>query len=298
VTAATTARPAKVWRPTRWELETLRAGKAFRDANPSATPEGRSEDAALDGWLARAEAAYASTGAAVDTTQDAGELPTGPTGGGSGASNYSQPADGPTGGQLSYLASLARDLGRELETPRDKRHASRIIDAAKAELARRPAAARPVRPATEGQINYLRALVAERDTPVDPECADRITAEVTGFELASRLIEQYKAMPRRAAAVPTHGIREGRYGFTPDGGTTTEFYRVTRTGRIKVWTAGGEWPYNGKLNAALTWVKDNQRDAAILFGRLTETCGRCGRDLSDDDSRARGLGPDCAKKAW
>jgi hypothetical protein len=62
------------WKPTRWELDRLRDGKAHRDANPSTTPEGHAEDAALDAWLVIAEAAYAETGARPETGQDVGEV--------------------------------------------------------------------------------------------------------------------------------------------------------------------------------------------------------------------------------
>jgi hypothetical protein len=32
------------------------------------------------------------------------------------------------------------------------------------------------------------------------------------------------------------------------------------------------------------------------YGRHFHRCGRCGSPLSDRDSKARGLGPDCARK--
>jgi len=289
--------PAKTWKPTRWELNTLRAGKAYRDAHPSTTPEGLAEDAALDAWLARAEAAYAATGAAVDTTADAGELTTGRTGGGSGMSNYGAPRNAPSEAQLRFIASLYRDLGMEpAKDPATKRDASLVIDTLKRELEKRRAqgsapAARPERKATERQQEYLADLLNERAHGY----GDLDPAEVS-FTRASELITELKAAPRAQRAA--HGIREGRYAYTTDGGATADHYRVTRDGKIVVWTAGGEWPYTGKgLNEGLTWIKANPREAAALFGQLTETCGRCGRDLSDDDSRERGLGPVCAGKS-
>jgi hypothetical protein len=282
------------WKPTRWELERLREGKAHRDANPATTDEGRAEDAWLDAMLVNAEVSYATQGAAVDTTQDAGELSSPVRRSGPGARTWT--ADPASPAQLRFIASLARDLGRELDTPADKKHASRIIDAAKAELdkARRSGttaapAARPERKATERQAEFLADLLNERAHDlgeIDP-------AELSAAR-ASALIAELLSAPR--AAVAAHGIREGRYAYTPDGGTTADHYRVRRDGKIVVWTAGGEWPYNGKLNEGLEWIKANPREAAELFGRLTETCGRCGRELSDDDSRARGLGPVCAGK--
>jgi hypothetical protein len=283
------------WKPTRWELDRLRDGKAHRDANPSTTPEGHAEDAALDAWLVIAEAAYAETGARPETGQDVGEVQSNAAYRAADGRRTGTREDGPTDKQLGFIAKLARDLGRELDTPRDRKHASRIIDAAKAELdkARRSGtvpAARPERKATERQAEFLADLLNERAHDlgeIDP-------AELSAAR-ASELITELLDAPR--AKVAAHGIREGRYAYTPDGGATADHYRVRRDGKIVVWTAGGEWPYNGKLNEGLEWIKAHPREAAELFGRLTETCGRCGRDLSDDDSRARGLGRVCAGKS-
>ena len=38
------------------------------------------------------------------------------------------------------------------------------------------------------------------------------------------------------------------------------------------------------------------RGALILFGQETEHCGHCGRRLTNDESRALGIGPVCAEK--
>jgi hypothetical protein len=157
-----------------------------------------------------------------------------------------------------------------------------------------------VRMATERQIGYLRDLLRDRAWDGDAEVTtvNELQDDEISFAAASAAIDRLMGYPRRPKGeAPTHGIREGRYAYTTDGGATADHYRVTRDGRIVVWTAGGEWPYTGKqLNEALTWIKENPREAAALFGQLTETCGRCGRALSNDDSRKIGLGPDCANK--
>jgi hypothetical protein len=283
-----TVTPAVARHYDKWDLETLRAGKAVRDADGIVIE-------VLDAMLAEAERQHAT--GAMAAPRPVADEPTAARRSGSGASNYSKPADGPTDAQLRFLASLHRDLGTEAPTPRDKRHASQLIDAAKAALAKArrsgaaPApAARPERKATERQAEFLADLLNERAHDlgeIDP-------AELSAAR-ASALITELLSAPR--AAVAAHGIREGRYAYTTDGGATADHYRVRRDGEIVVWTAGGEWPYTGKgLNEALTWIKANPREAAELFGQLTETCGRCGRDLSDDDSRERGLGPVCAGK--
>lgn len=302
----TTAR-TRAYRPTRWEIERLREGKQYRDAHPASSPAEQAENDALDEWLATAEAAYRN-GANVETGQDVGEIQSyAQYKANDGARSYR--ADPATEAQLRYIAKLARDLGRELETPRDKKHASLIIDKAKAELAqpRRWEGGRPVRDtpapqrmATERQLGYLRDLLRDRDWAGDEEITtvNELQDDEISFAAATAAIDRLRMHPRRPrGAAPEHGIREGRYAYTADGGATADHYRVTRDGKILIWSAGGEYPYTGKgLNEALTWIKANPREAAVLFGRLTESCGRCGRDLSDDDSRKRGLGPVCANK--
>jgi hypothetical protein len=278
------------WKPSRWELDRLREGKAFRDANPNTTPEGLAEDAALDEWLALAEAAYAAAGARPEVAPPA-EVER-PRSSGAGVAR----ADAPTDKQVGFITSLYDRLGRAADDramPRTKREASTMIEALKAQVAkaqRSGTAAQVERPATERQIEFLANLLNERAHDLGDLDAATVSA-ARASELITALLDAPRAM------VAAHGVRTGFYAYTPDDGTTADHYRVTRDGRIRIWTAGGEYPYTGKgLNEALTWIKANPREAAELFGRLTETCGRCGRALSDDDSRARGLGPVCATK--
>jgi hypothetical protein len=270
-----------------WSLRIMREAKAARDAAGEPIPE-------LDEYLRWSEECAAEVG--VTPAREEADAPAPARGNSSGASNYGANRNAPSDAQLRFIASLSRDLGYELQAPRDKRHASLIIDAAKATLdkARRSGAAaptaRPVRKATERQVEFLADLLNERAH----DLGELDPAELSAAR-ASELITELMAAPR--AKVAAHGIREGRYAYTTDGGATADHYRVRRDGKIVVWTAGGEWPYNGKLNEGLEWIKAHPREAAELFGRLTESCGRCGRDLSDDESRARGLGPVCAGKS-
>lgn len=276
-------------------LRLLREGKAYRDANPPQTPQDYVEYAELDRWLSVAEAEWAAGRTAVEPTaavESYAEYKAR-----DGVRTAGRQVEGATEAQLRYIAKLRADLGiDDGPAPADKREASRMIEALKSEVtkARRSGtlAGWPERKATERQVEFLANLLVERDH--DRGELDPATLSAAA---ASDLITALLAAPR--AKVAAHGIAEGRYAYSNDGGVTADHYRVRRDGTIVIWTAGGEYPYTGKgLNEPLEWIKANQRDAAILFGRLTETCGRCGRDLSDDDSRKRGLGPVCAEKAW
>ncbi len=281
-----------------WELARMREAKAYRDANPSTTDQGKAEDAWLDAWLDACLAAVAEVGTVTERPV-ADEAPR-PRGNGGTTSTGSGNRNPATPAQLGFIASLARDLGYELQTPRDKAHASLIIEGAKAALtkARREgtAAARPERKATEGQVAYLTDLLATR---VAPEGSDYtlIDPATLSFADASLAIDVLSKRPRATAATAAHGIREGRYAYQPEG-EQAMFLRVSRTGRVYSQAGPSEHPYRGTDTDALRWIAANQKDAAALYGKLLGVCGRCSRELTDEDSRARGLGPICASKAW
>lgn len=260
-----------------WTLRTMREAKAYRDSIGE-------PDAYWDARLAAAEAAQVIP--SVERPASFQGDPGSRTGAGmvGGASNR----NAATPAQIAYIAKLAADLGYELQTPRDKSHASLIINGAKRALATKPAAARVERKATERQVEFLASLLSERMHQLgEPDPTTMSAAR------ASELIERLMAAPR--AQVAAHGIREGRYAYAIAEGEA-RFYRVTRTGRIRVQAGPSEHPYNGALNTDLQWIKANPREAAALYGQLIEKCGRCGLPLTDDDSRARGLGPVCASK--
>lgn len=273
-----------------WELARMREAKTYRDANPSTTDQGKAEDAWLDAWLDACMAAVAEVGTVTERPV-ADEAPRPRTGGntstGSGTTNPATPA------QLGFIASLARDLGYELQTPRDKDHASLIITGAKAALAkarREGTAVQQERKATPGQVSYLTDLLATRVHTLELGAVEELS-----FTEASQAIDALSRAPRATAATSAHGIREGRYAYQPEGAQAM-FLRVSRTGRVYTQAGPSEHPYRGQDTDALRWIAANQRSAAALYGQLIGCCGRCGRELTDETSRSQGLGPDCAKK--
>jgi hypothetical protein len=51
-----------------------------------------------------------------------------------------------------------------------------------------------------------------------------------------------------------------------------------------------------KIEALLTEIEANPLAAAMKYGKLSGRCCSCGRDLTDEGSIERGIGPVCAEK--
>lgn len=54
--------------------------------------------------------------------------------------------------------------------------------------------------------------------------------------------------------------------------------------------------YKGDIQDELRAILENPLEASIAYGKLTGTCGVCGRILEDEDSVAAGIGPVCASR--
>lgn len=54
--------------------------------------------------------------------------------------------------------------------------------------------------------------------------------------------------------------------------------------------------YSGKIADMLRAIVNDPHAAMVKYGKITGTCGRCGRALEDATSVANGIGPICASK--
>jgi len=133
---------------------------------------------------------------------------------------------------------------------------------------------------------------------------------VTAAQLDGRQLRPTFAQADAAVAK----VAPGRYALprtTPDSaGNMINFFKVFQarnrqgqlTNRIVMLVANGGGDYSEvRLSvthqiAAATHIAEDPTAATVLYGRETATCGRCGRALSNDASRAAGIGPECAKK--
>lgn len=186
------------------------------------------------------------------------------------------------------------------------------------------AAGRPQgQPPTDKQIGFLRSLLAERQ---GVEAAEAVRATLNGQREAGELTRKavssaidtlLKIRKPAPAQGPSEGrtaapandlpeVDEGRYAIRVDG--VVKFYRVDRPteGRwagftfVKVQASDDLYPIRGAARRPiLETIAADPQAASVLYGHELGECGVCGRTLTDEDSRARGIGPVCAaKKGW
>lgn len=181
--------------------------------------------------------------------------------------------------------------------------------------------------ATQRQIDYARYLIAERQTNLLNEQTWRpIVMAVLGSDITmveksdcSELIDTLKKLPVKVAVAYETGqppstarpslpkVEPGRYALRDVDGYKNEvaFFKVDRPieGRwagqtfVKQYRSDEELPVRGDgARKVLELIAQDPKSAMILYGTETSKCGHCGRRLTDDESRARGIGPVCAEK--
>lgn len=171
--------------------------------------------------------------------------------------------------------------------------------------------------ATPKQIAFMRSLMAERGMS-----EDTLTLSLTGHTMreASEFIGWLLKQPKVASAPKATGtgtgldlseVPAGRYA-APGEDDVLRFVRIDKPEDGK-WQGyvfakvqasdefhrlGMQRPgqgYTGKLQDVLRRIVDDPKGAMTRYGQEIGHCGRCGRTLTDADSRERGIGPDCAK---
>ena len=180
------------------------------------------------------------------------------------------------------------------------------------------------RPATEKMINYARFLINDRQTSRLNPAAWRsivmalLDSETDPLTLEHRdvgdLIDVLKPLQSKQAAQRQSpqpkaypDVAEGRYALEGLDGYKNEvaFFKIDRptqgrwAGRtfVSQYKSDEKMPVRGEgARRILELIAADPRAAMILFGKETSRCGHCGRRLTDDESRARGIGPVCAEK--
>jgi hypothetical protein len=176
--------------------------------------------------------------------------------------------------------------------------------------------------ATDAQKSFVRSLLSERQWGVSP-WATRIAqiiaedfSELTK-KAASTLIEHLKELPKqeqRVKIAPSRVVTEvpaGRYAVDTSDGAINElaFYKIDRptegrwAGYVFVKLIVGSDERNLSRTAGqsiLDKIAAVGPEAAMArYGHEIGECGMCGRQLTNDESRERGIGPVClAKAGW
>lgn len=181
-------------------------------------------------------------------------------------------------------------------------------------------------PATERQLAFIATLRAER--VVSETVAHDLALPALSKSVASAVIEQLLASPRVPAtvsfgaetperaearellaslpkskfAVPARLLEGALTDYTVDGSLLfleVKEYRGTRYLRRLTGSVGDFVRSRLTVRDSLAVMKVLSGDSLEyirLFGEHFVCCGKCGAPLTDDRSRARFLGPDCAKQ--
>lgn len=168
---------------------------------------------------------------------------------------------------------------------------------------------------TDRQKHYIETLAAERDlgdTPKGRYLVRYLAGEPVGEPTtaqASAIIEWLLTLPRVAAAPAVTTADPippaGRYALVADDGAV-KFYVVDRptdghwAGRtfLSALGSGERYPIRNRdeRNRILRDIADDVDEARIRYAMELGRCGCCGRALTDEVSRAAGIGPDCADR--
>lgn len=172
-------------------------------------------------------------------------------------------------------------------------------------------------PASEAQRGFIESLLRERNTDLLAEeqrsFLERFSPQATPLNKgqASRIITALQELPRAerqkiAASSLWPNVMTGRYAVEDPVDSVLKFYKVDRPEE-------GRWAgyvfLNVQASDELYPIKDRDRKAGIMaeiekdpkaamlrYGQEIGACGHCGRTLTNEESRARGIGPICARR--
>lgn len=171
-----------------------------------------------------------------------------------------------------------------------------------------PKASRPS--ATPKQMDLINNLRSERQVPASwDHCFVQVADGTATWEQVRKLIDGLFKLPRKAVeattpAAPKIEVPAGRYAVDGEDGET-KFYVVDRPteGRwngytfVNVQASDDLFPVRGQAaQVILAKIAVDPQAATIRYGHELGVCGRCGRTLTDEASRAAGIGPVCAGK--
>lgn len=109
------------------------------------------------------------------------------------------------------------------------------------------------------------------------------------------------AAPAPTKTTPVPEVEDGRYAVEEDG--VLKFFKVkngNRAGMVFLDVqASDDWHAirsTSRIATIVTLIAVDPQAAMIRYGHELGECGRCGRTLTDEASRAAGIGPVCITK--
>lgn len=171
---------------------------------------------------------------------------------------------------------------------------------------------------TEGQLKFLRDLIIQigkynrpRGLELWKQFGETDDAGLLTFTNASVQIDLLKiergelrelAVAAKVVepAAPRPQVIDGFYAVNTDAGHLA-FYRVevSKKGFYTVSLQTSDeltsLPWS-TAKSVLAKIEQDPKEAAIRYGKELGVCGVCNRTLTNEESRARGIGPICADK--
>lgn len=212
--------------------------------------------------------------------------------------------------QLSFIAKLQaeRNLPVTDGTSLTKRAASNLIETLL--NTPKPVAEVTAAPAANVRPNKFAGRCVRCGQTV-AEGAGTITKNASGKWDVSHTPE-CPAAPAATTPAPAADLADvpsGHYAIESTGDNDLAFYRVDRpttgqyAGRTFVKLVVGGHPDSNVRYAAIPGILARITEAGIAesaarYGQEIGRCCRCNRHLTDEDSRAKGIGPECEKKGF
>lgn len=179
----------------------------------------------------------------------------------------------------------------------------------------------PVVPATQKQKDYLNKLLAARPGFRDienlwPDRVETLSKEMASakiketLEVAAEVIESHWSASSDLTSL-LEGVDDGYFALPSKSGTNDlDFIRISSNqGRVNAANKGkrrvnrflgGHGNIDIRISEQIEFAKivvaisiEERREANARFGREIGRCGVCGKSLTDEISRAEGLGPIC-----
>jgi Family of unknown function (DUF6011) len=162
--------------------------------------------------------------------------------------------------------------------------------------------------ASEKQIKFIESLHGQKNVSAEEIASfESKRNELTSSEARHMIDTLLKADNRVVAKAGNKtSVSDGRYALSTDDGVKFYFILTPETGKWSgvtfVRLIAGDNTYlvrdPAKRESILARIADDEKAARRLYGEKIGRCGHCNRTLTDESSRAAGIGPVCASRGF